>query len=90
MWYGKLLSFTSDRYIKEFVHGDFGRTVPNMCSLLDVECDILTLDVEVRFLDLVQCCHHLQLSSKNVLLLNFLYFNHSQKPIVQMKLLTVI
>ncbi|XP_068451707.1 tRNA pseudouridine synthase Pus10 [Clinocottus analis] len=33
-------------YIKEFVHGDFGRTKPNMCVLLDTHTDILELDVE--------------------------------------------
>ncbi|XP_066863656.1 tRNA pseudouridine synthase Pus10 isoform X2 [Kogia breviceps] len=33
-------------YIKEFVHGDFGRTKPNICSLMDVTADILELDVE--------------------------------------------
>ena len=32
-------------YIKEFVHGDFNRTLPNLGSLLGVECDILLLDV---------------------------------------------
>eukprot|EP00826_Nyctotherus_ovalis_P062671 TRINITY_DN9113_c0_g2_i1.p3 TRINITY_DN9113_c0_g2~~TRINITY_DN9113_c0_g2_i1.p3 ORF type:complete len:155 (-),score=38.96 TRINITY_DN9113_c0_g2_i1:143-541(-) len=32
-------------YIKEFVHGDLGRTVPNVGSLLNAECDILQLDV---------------------------------------------
>ncbi len=32
-------------YIKEFVHGDLGRTVPNVGLLLDSECDILQLDV---------------------------------------------
>uniref|UniRef100_A0A8C5HLC3 tRNA pseudouridine(55) synthase n=1 Tax=Gouania willdenowi TaxID=441366 RepID=A0A8C5HLC3_GOUWI len=35
-------------YIKEFVHGDFGRTKPNMCQLLNSDTDILELDVEVR------------------------------------------
>uniref|UniRef100_A0A8P4GF43 tRNA pseudouridine synthase Pus10 n=1 Tax=Dicentrarchus labrax TaxID=13489 RepID=A0A8P4GF43_DICLA len=35
-------------YIKEFVHGDFGRTVPNLCKLLKTDTDILELDVEVR------------------------------------------
>ena len=34
-------------YIKEFVHGDFGRTQPDLGSLLGVDCDILELDVEV-------------------------------------------
>uniref|UniRef100_A0A8B9K186 tRNA pseudouridine(55) synthase n=1 Tax=Astyanax mexicanus TaxID=7994 RepID=A0A8B9K186_ASTMX len=33
-------------YIKEFVHGDFGRTKPNLCALMDSEVDILELDVE--------------------------------------------
>ncbi|XP_075871759.1 tRNA pseudouridine synthase Pus10 [Nelusetta ayraudi] len=33
-------------YIKEFVHGDFGRTKPNMCELLKTDTDILELDVE--------------------------------------------
>lgn len=32
-------------YVKEFVHGDLGRTVPSMCSLLQCQCDILQLDV---------------------------------------------
>uniref|UniRef100_A0A8C9TDH4 tRNA pseudouridine synthase Pus10 n=1 Tax=Scleropages formosus TaxID=113540 RepID=A0A8C9TDH4_SCLFO len=33
-------------YIKEFVHGDFGRTRPNLCDLMKTETDILELDVE--------------------------------------------
>ncbi|CAH7003915.1 Pus10 [Phodopus roborovskii] len=33
-------------YIKEFVHGDFGRTKPNIGSLMNVTADILELDVE--------------------------------------------
>ena len=33
-------------YIKEFINGDFGRTYPNLGSLLNCECDILQLDVE--------------------------------------------
>lgn len=33
-------------YIKEFVHGDFGRTKPNLCELLRTDTDILELDVE--------------------------------------------
>ena len=35
-------------YVKEFVHGDFGRTKPNLCSILGCEVDIIALDVEVR------------------------------------------
>lgn len=33
-------------YIKEFVHGDFGRTKPNLGIILKKETDILELDVE--------------------------------------------
>ncbi|XP_029019592.1 putative tRNA pseudouridine synthase Pus10 isoform X2 [Betta splendens] len=33
-------------YIKEFVHGDFGRTKPNLSQLLKTDTDILELDVE--------------------------------------------
>ncbi|XP_061481768.1 tRNA pseudouridine synthase Pus10 isoform X2 [Rhineura floridana] len=33
-------------YIKEFVHGDFGRTKPNIGSILGTTADILELDVE--------------------------------------------
>ncbi|KAM9317182.1 tRNA pseudouridine synthase Pus10 [Gastrophryne carolinensis] len=33
-------------YIKEFAHGDFGRTVPNIGSLMKTTADILELDVE--------------------------------------------
>ncbi|XP_053102989.1 tRNA pseudouridine synthase Pus10 isoform X3 [Hemicordylus capensis] len=33
-------------YIKEFVHGDFGRTKPNIGSLFGTTADILELDVE--------------------------------------------
>ncbi|XP_008314413.1 tRNA pseudouridine synthase Pus10 [Cynoglossus semilaevis] len=33
-------------YVKEFVHGDFGRTKPNLCDLLKMDTDILELDVE--------------------------------------------
>ncbi|KAJ8264262.1 hypothetical protein GJAV_G00147130 [Gymnothorax javanicus] len=33
-------------YIKEFVHGDFGRTKPNLCALMKCDTDILELDVE--------------------------------------------
>lgn len=36
-------------YVKEFVHGDFGRTKPSLADLLGIKCgevDILELDVE--------------------------------------------
>ncbi|XP_015119406.1 putative tRNA pseudouridine synthase Pus10 [Diachasma alloeum] len=32
-------------YVKEFVHGDFGRTKPSLCDLLGEEVDIVALDV---------------------------------------------
>ncbi|EGD73960.1 hypothetical protein PTSG_05654 [Salpingoeca rosetta] len=35
----------SGTYIKEFVHGDLGRTTPNMRSILGCNVDILSLDV---------------------------------------------
>ncbi|XP_078413028.1 tRNA pseudouridine synthase Pus10 isoform X2 [Cetorhinus maximus] len=33
-------------YVKEFVHGDFGRTKPNLGTLMNMTTDILELDVE--------------------------------------------
>ncbi|XP_013391682.1 putative tRNA pseudouridine synthase Pus10 [Lingula anatina] len=45
------LSTQAGTYIKEFVHGDFGRTTPNLTTLLEMECDILELDVEAVELD---------------------------------------
>ena len=33
-------------YVKEFVHGDFGRTSPNLGELVGAEMDIVNLDVE--------------------------------------------
>ncbi|XP_054721554.1 tRNA pseudouridine synthase Pus10-like [Uloborus diversus] len=38
-------------YVKEFVHGDFGRTVPHLGDLLEAKTDILALDVESIHLD---------------------------------------
>lgn len=32
-------------YVKEFVHSDFGRTIPSLCSLLQTDVDIIALDV---------------------------------------------
>jgi tRNA U54 and U55 pseudouridine synthase Pus10 len=40
--------FFSGTYIKEFCHGDFGRTRPSLGELLQCQCDILALDVTVR------------------------------------------
>ena len=41
-----LLSTQAGTYIKEFVHGDFGRTQPNLRQLMKQEVDILLLDVD--------------------------------------------
>ena len=38
-------------YIKEFVHGDLGRTTPNIMELLQCKADILSLDVTGVLLD---------------------------------------
>lgn len=42
-WTGLQLDWR--RCSQEFVHGDFGRTVPSLGSLLGCETDILQLDV---------------------------------------------
>lgn len=34
-------------YVKEFVHGDLGRTTPSIAELLKCNADIVSLDVEV-------------------------------------------
>jgi len=39
-------------YIKEFVHGDLGRTVPNVGQLLGTEADILQLDVTNVYMEM--------------------------------------
>ncbi|ESN95061.1 hypothetical protein HELRODRAFT_179923 [Helobdella robusta] len=39
------LTTQAGTYVKEFVHGDFSRTMPNLSTLLGCECDILQLDV---------------------------------------------
>lgn len=38
-------------YIKEFVHGDFGRTKPSIGTIIDDEVDIIALDVVAVNLD---------------------------------------
>lgn len=45
------LSTEAGTYIKEFVHGDFGRTYPCLSDILgDCRTDIIELDVEVCLL----------------------------------------
>ena len=39
------LRTSAGTYVKEFVHGDLGRTRPSVGSLLGCEADILWLDV---------------------------------------------
>lgn len=41
-------------YIKEFVHGDLGRTVPNVGQILGTDSDILQLDVTNVFEDMAK------------------------------------
>lgn len=45
------LRTSAGTYVKEFVHGDLGRTVPSVCSLLGSQADILQLDVVWLFDD---------------------------------------
>jgi tRNA pseudouridine synthase 10 len=40
------LSTDAGTYVKEFVHGDLGRTVPSVSSLLGCKTDIMDLDCE--------------------------------------------
>lgn len=40
------LSTDAGTYVKEFVHGDLGRTVPSVASILGCKTDILELDCE--------------------------------------------
>ena len=46
------LTTQAGAYVKEFVHGDFGRTKPNLTMILNRFVDILELDVLVRHLEL--------------------------------------
>ena len=45
------LATQAGTYVKEFVHGDFGRTQPNIAQILGCEVDIIALDVEEIDLD---------------------------------------
>ncbi len=40
-----LLRCEAGTYVKEFVHGDQGRTKPSLTSELDMRCEVLSLDV---------------------------------------------
>jgi tRNA pseudouridine synthase 10 len=39
------LETSAGAYVKEFVHGDFGRTTPNVSQILGTKADIFQLDV---------------------------------------------
>uniref|UniRef100_A0A1B6E3L2 tRNA pseudouridine(55) synthase n=1 Tax=Clastoptera arizonana TaxID=38151 RepID=A0A1B6E3L2_9HEMI len=47
IYFKLLINTQAGTYVKEFVHGDFGRTTPNLGELLgNAKVDILALDVE--------------------------------------------
>uniref|UniRef100_A0A5S6QIK3 tRNA pseudouridine(55) synthase n=1 Tax=Trichuris muris TaxID=70415 RepID=A0A5S6QIK3_TRIMR len=41
-----LITTEAGTYVKEFVHGDFGRTIPNVSDVLGVPVDLVELDVQ--------------------------------------------
>ncbi|GLV36657.1 uncharacterized protein CBL_02508 [Carabus blaptoides fortunei] len=45
------LTTQAGTYVKEFVHGDFGRTIPSLKTILDKDIDIVALDVTAINLD---------------------------------------
>ena len=45
------ITTSAGTYVKEFVHGDFSRTVPSLGSILGCSTDILALDVEEVMLE---------------------------------------
>ena len=44
-WFELRITASAGTYIKEFVHGDLGRTTPNLSTFLGCNADILQLDV---------------------------------------------
>jgi tRNA pseudouridine synthase 10 len=44
-WFVMFILGSAGTYIKEFVHGDLGRTMPNIGSMINNEADIFQLDV---------------------------------------------
>nr|XP_047132390.1 tRNA pseudouridine synthase Pus10 isoform X2 [Hydra vulgaris] len=44
--YDLFITTQAGTYVKEFVHGDFGRTNPSLRTLLNADVDILELDVQ--------------------------------------------
>ncbi|KAI4461855.1 hypothetical protein MML48_5g00019231 [Holotrichia oblita] len=45
------LNTQAGTYVKEFVHGDFGRTIPNIGEIIGTDVDIIALDVTAINLD---------------------------------------
>eukprot|EP01031_Cornospumella_fuschlensis_P029470 gene29470-35570_t len=43
------LATSAGAYVKEFVHGDLGRTTPSVSSVMNCQCEILQLDVTWLF-----------------------------------------
>ena len=62
------LATQAGTYVKEFVHGDFGRTEPNVAQILGCDVDIIALDVEVKMLVYKFCDLSENLESKFVVL----------------------
>eukprot|EP00938_MAST-03A_sp_MAST-3A-sp1_P002394 g2394.t1 len=44
-WFELRITASAGTYIKEFVHGDLGRTTPNLSTFLGCKADIIQLDV---------------------------------------------
>ena len=49
-WFELYISTSAGTYVKEFVHGDMGRTRPSVSSILGCKTDIVQLDcVGIQF-----------------------------------------
>ncbi|BFU19704.1 hypothetical protein EHI8A_125040 [Entamoeba histolytica HM-1:IMSS-B] len=66
-------------YIKEFVHGDLGRTTPNIIELLGCNADILSLDVVEVLLDFPKECRPEKLRPVTFDIPPFITLNEQQK-----------
>jgi len=81
-----ITSLTQSSYIKEFVHGDFGRTRPNMSTILGVDTDILELDVTVcitfYFNRPIEMCYNLSELNELKSLYRLIYVYESQSQLI--------
>ena len=41
-------------YVKEFMHGDGGRTTPNLAQILGVGCKVVELDGKINSFDFLK------------------------------------